>query len=166
MRVFGRLWYSGANQSFEQIIPALATLGPEPLDDLDGKVLLSLFQHKNQVVKSTLLDQNILAGIGNIYADEALFQAGIHPTTPAGAINMRQAGRLAKAIRTVLHNAIELGGSTLRDYTDSSGVNGNYQHQAYVYGRAGQACRTCGGTITRIKIGGRSSHFCALCQSN
>jgi formamidopyrimidine-DNA glycosylase len=165
MRVFGRLWYVPFGQSFAQVIPALVKLGPEPLDRLDAALLIDLFRRKSQVIKSTLLDQNILAGIGNIYADESLFQAGIHPQTSAGAINLRQAKRLAKAIQSVLHNAIELGGSTLRDYTDSSGVNGNYQHQAFVYGRTGKPCIVCQSAIERIKIAGRSSHFCPGCQS-
>ena len=121
-------------ESFEEIIPALSKLGPEPLEKLDGPLLINMFKKKSQVIKSTLLDQNILAGIGNIYADESLFKAGIHPQTSANTINLPQAKRLAKAITSVLNNAIELGGSTLRDYTDSSGINGSYQHQAFVYG--------------------------------
>jgi formamidopyrimidine-DNA glycosylase len=165
MRVFGRLWFISPKQSFDEIIPGLAKMGPEPLDKLNGALLLDLFKRKSQVIKSTLLDQNILAGIGNIYADESLFKAGIHPQTASGAISSLQAKRLAKAIQTVLSNAIDLGGSTLRDYTNSEGVNGNYQHQAFVYGRTGKSCLICQSAIERIKIGGRSSHFCPTCQS-
>ncbi len=165
MRVFGRLWYASAAQSFDQIIPALAKLGPEPLDKLDGRLLIGLLRNKTQAIKSTLLDQNVVAGIGNIYADESLFQAGIHPKTKAGAITLPKAKRLAQSIQSVLHSAIEAGGSTVRDYTNSEGVNGNYQQGAYVYGRAGQLCRVCARAIERIKIGGRSSHFCPGCQT-
>jgi formamidopyrimidine-DNA glycosylase len=165
MRVFGRLWYTSAAQSFDQIIPALAKLGPEPLDKLDGRLLVGLLRNKSQVIKSTLLDQNVVAGIGNIYADESLFKAGIHPKTKAGAITLPKAKRLAQSIQSVLHSAIEAGGSTVRDYTNSEGVNGNYQQRAYVYGRAGQLCRVCSMAIERIKIGGRSSHFCPGCQT-
>jgi formamidopyrimidine-DNA glycosylase len=165
MRVFGRLWYCKPGQTWSEIIPSLSKLGPEPLDGLDGALLVKLFKNKSQAIKSTLLDQNILAGIGNIYADESLFKAGIHPQTSAGEISLPKARRLAKAIRSILQNAIELGGSTVRDYKNSAGVNGNYQNEAFVYGRTGKTCHECQAIIERIKIGGRSTHYCPCCQS-
>ncbi len=164
MRVFGRLWYVPPGENFGTIVSGLSTLGVEPLPDLSASDLAALFNKRKQSVKSALLDQTLVAGVGNIYADESLFQAGIHPARAAGSLNATELGLLAQTIKKVLDNAITLGGSTLRDYTNSEGVNGNYQHQAWVYGRTGEACRECGRSIERMKIGGRSSHFCPTCQ--
>jgi formamidopyrimidine-DNA glycosylase len=124
-----------------------------------------MFRNKIQPVKSALLDQRLIAGIGNIYADESLFRAGIHPQSEAGSITLAQADRLADQIKLVLEKAIKLGGSSVRDYTDSRGVNGNYQNDASVYGRTGQPCRICGESIKRLKLAGRSTHYCPKCQS-
>ena len=165
MRVFGRLWFVPADSTFEEIIPGLAELGVEPLPDLAGSSLIKLFRKKTQAVKSALLDQRLIAGIGNIYADESLFLARIHPQSKAGSITREQADRLADQIKLVLAKAITLGGSSVRDYTDSRGVNGNYQNDAGVYGRTGQPCRVCGAAIKRIKLAGRSTHFCPKCQA-
>lgn len=165
MRVFGRLWYVPPHSNFVTVVPALAKLGVEPLEELDGRFLLQAFKKKSQSIKTALLDQTLIAGIGNIYADESLFKAGVHPQTEAGRLTMAQAQRLADEIKAVLKQAIVLGGSSVRDYTDSRGVNGNYQHGAQVYGRYGQLCHVCGKTIERIKLAGRSSHFCPQCQS-
>lgn len=164
-RVFGRLWAVAADESFEEVIPALKLLGPEPLEGLDNKHLLRSFEGKKQCIKTALLDQTIIAGIGNIYADESLHRAKINPLRAAGALSATELKRLGKEIQLVLNNAIELGGSTLRDYTDSSGVNGNYQNEALVYGRKDEPCRSCRSKIQRVKIAGRSSHFCPRCQS-
>jgi formamidopyrimidine-DNA glycosylase len=165
MRVFGRLWYIPSGSTFESVIPSLAELGVEPLDHLDGRLLMELYRNKTQAIKSALLDQRLIAGIGNIYADESLFRAGIHPQTKAGSIVLSQAERLVREIKLVLSKAIALGGSSVRDYTDSSGVNGNYQNDAGVYGRTGKPCLTCGQPVERIKLAGRSTHFCPKCQS-
>jgi formamidopyrimidine-DNA glycosylase len=164
MRVFGRLWLKGKAEALDEAVPGLAELGVEPLDGLTGAALLKLFKNKSQAIKSALLDQRLIAGIGNIYADESLFRAGIHPQLAAGRLSKAQSERLAKEICVVLSRAIELRGSSLRDYTDSEGVNGNYQLKALVYGRDGEPCRNCKSTIKRVKIGGRSSHFCPECQ--
>lgn len=164
MRVFGRLWLKPKGMTFEEVIPSLAKLGVEPLESLTSAHLASAFKGKIQAVKTALLDQNILAGVGNIYADESLFLSGIHPTIPASKVSQEQLVLLVENIRSVLSHAIESGGSTLRDYTDSNGVNGNYQNLAWVYGREGEACRQCSTTIVRIKLNGRSSHFCLQCQ--
>lgn len=164
MRVFGRLWFVPRGKSFEEVIPALSELGVEPLEDMDSAYLKRAFQKKMQPIKSALLDQRLIAGIGNIYADEALFRAGVHPLTPAGKLNAKQLETLCRLIKETLSRAIELGGSTLRDYTDSMGVNGNYQNDAWVYGRKGDKCRICANTVERVKIAGRSSHFCPSCQ--
>jgi len=164
MRVFGRLWYKPKGASFEKIIPTLAELGVEPFDDLDGKYLQKAFSKKVQAIKTALLDQRILAGVGNIYADESLFLSGLHPATAAKLIKLKQLEILSDNIKMVLERAIISGGSTLRDYSDSSGVNGKYQNEALVYGREGEPCRKCGHLIERIKLGGRSSHYCPFCQ--
>jgi formamidopyrimidine-DNA glycosylase len=164
MRVFGRLWFKPKGKTFEDVIPSLVQLGVEPLESLTSAHLSTAFKGKNQAVKTALLDQHILAGVGNIYADESLFLSGIHPTIAAGKVSEEQLNKLVENVQLVLSRAIESGGSTLRDYTDSSGVNGNYQNLAWVYGREGEPCRQCSSLIERIKLNGRSSHFCIQCQ--
>lgn len=164
MRVFGRLWFKPKGKTFEDVIPSLLQLGVEPLESLTSAYLRTAFKGKNQAVKTALLDQHILAGVGNIYADESLFLSGIHPTIAAGKVSEEQLIKLVENVQLVLSRAIESGGSTLRDYTDSSGVNGNYQNLAWVYGREGEPCRQCSSLIERIKLNGRSSHFCIQCQ--
>ena len=164
MRVFGRLWYVPPGKTFVDVIPTLGELGVEPLDEMSGLLLEGLFDGKKQPIKSALLDQRLIAGIGNIYADESLYQAGINPLRPAGTVKKVELEKLASEIQKVLRRAIKHRGSTLSDYTDSEGVNGNYQNKAGVYGREGLACRTCKSAIERVKIAGRSSHFCLKCQ--
>ncbi len=165
MRVFGRLWFVPKTLSFDEVIPALQNLGVEPINgNLTGAILKELFARKTQAVKSALLDQTLISGVGNIYADEALFLSGIRPLTRACDITGKKLNLLAEQIDQVLCSAIKAGGSTLRDYTDSDGVNGNYQNQAWVYGRKGEECRVCGKAIERVKIAGRSAHFCTKCQ--
>jgi formamidopyrimidine-DNA glycosylase len=164
MRVFGRLWFKPKGKTFEDVIPSLALLGVEPLESLTSSHLAIAFSGKVQAVKTALLDQHILAGVGNIYADESLFLSGIHPTISASKVTAEQLVKLVENVQLVLSRAIESGGSTLRDYTDSSGVNGKYQNLAWVYGREGEPCRQCASPIERIKLNGRSSHFCSQCQ--
>ncbi|HEY9676848.1 MAG TPA: bifunctional DNA-formamidopyrimidine glycosylase/DNA-(apurinic or apyrimidinic site) lyase [Drouetiella sp.] len=164
MRVFGRLWYVPAGKTFVDIVPTLGELGVEPLDEMSGEILQDLFVGKKQAIKTALLDQRLIAGIGNIYADESLYQSGIHPQRAAGTVKKPELDKLAGEIQKVLKKAIKNRGSTLNDYVDSEGVNGNYQNKAGVYGREGLACRVCKSPIERMKIGGRSSHFCQRCQ--
>lgn len=164
MRVFGRLWFKPSRTSFETVIPTLAELGAEPLEGLDGAYLAQAFAGKSRAIKTVLLDQSVLAGVGNIYADEALFLSRINPLTAAGKLGRKKLDLLAETIVGVLDRAIASGGSTLRDYSGVDGVNGNYQHEAWVYGRENEACRVCRGKIKRLKINGRSSHFCPSCQ--
>lgn len=163
-RVFGRLWCVPAGETFYEVVPSLKLLGPEPLGGLDPNHLHTSFLGKIQCIKTALLDQTIVAGIGNIYADESLHRAKINPTRAAGDLSKAELRRLSKEIELVLSNAIKAGGSTLRDYTDSSGINGNYQNEALVYGRKDQPCHNCKSKIQRIKLNGRSSHFCPRCQ--
>lgn len=142
------------------IIASANTLVPA----LKKEDLMRCFKGKKQSIKSALLDQSIIAGIGNIYADESLFRAGIKPLRQAGSLHMPELERLVTAIGAVLARGIERGGTTLRDYTDSDGVNGNYQDDAWVYGRSGKACRICGHKIASVKIAGRTSCYCPKCQ--
>lgn len=157
MRIFGKLklWPAGA--------ALLPMLGPEPLDPQTVfRVLTSL--ETTRFIKTVLLDQHVLAGIGNIYADEALFLASIHPQAQLSQIEEAAIRRLSREIPHILKKAIKNKGTTLSDYqTPDSGV-GNHQNSLQVYGREGLPCYTCGTVITRIKINGRSSHFCLKCQ--
>jgi len=164
MRVFGRMWYVPPGEEFLKVIPALQELGPEPLEGLTAEHLFVAFRGKKQAIKTALLDQTIIAGLGNIYADEVLFQTGIHPLSLAGSITKSDADKLVVAIAKTLKEAIRHGGTTLRDYANSEGVNGNYQNESWVYGREDEPCRVCGTEIERIKLAGRSAHFCGNCQ--
>lgn len=164
MRVFGRLWYVPAGLTVESIVPGISSLGVEPLTDLTVDYLVKAFRGKNQPVKNALLDQRIIAGIGNIYADESLFLSGINPLLPAGKLKRDQISVLCDRVVSVLTRAIELGGTTFSDYQNLSGVNGDYQNAAQVYGREAEDCHQCGSSIERLKLAGRSSHFCPKCQ--
>ncbi len=164
VRVFGRLWYVPGGRALGQIVPALAELGPEPLPEIAPEHLAQCFAGKKQPVKAALLDQRNLAGLGNIYADESLFAAGIHPLRPTGSLSRQELEVLAVSIPAILEDAIANSGTTLRDYADSNGQRGSYQLQALVYGRGGKPCRACSSAIARIRIAGRSSHFCSRCQ--
>jgi formamidopyrimidine-DNA glycosylase len=145
----------------------LARLGPEPFgNDFHDSHLIRAFKNRMTPVKSALLDQRIVAGLGNIYVCEALFRAKIRPTRKAGRISSRRIATLVPIIRQVLSEAIDAGGSSLRDFRQADGELGYFQHNFDVYGREGAACRTpgCGGHITRIVQSGRSSFYCAQCQ--
>ena len=147
--------------------PWFKGLGPEPLDcAFDAGYLARAFAGRRQSVKATLLDQRVVAGLGNIYVCEALFRAAIDPERAAGAIGRRKLTLLVKVIKTVLEEAIEAGGSTLRDYASADGALGYFQHRFSVYGREGEPCLKpgCGGQIKRIVQGGRSTFFCPRCQ--
>ena len=139
-------------------------LGPEPLGpDLTGAYLAGALDGRTAPIKAMLLDQRIVAGLGNIYVCEALHLAGIAPTTPAGRIARKRLARLVESIRTVLGAAIEAGGSTLRDYARPDGELGYFAKQWLVYGREGEPCR-CGAPVLRRVDGGRSTFYCAKCQ--
>jgi formamidopyrimidine-DNA glycosylase len=147
--------------------PLLATLGPEPLGNaFHAGHLAARFRARKAPVKALLMDQRIVAGLGNIYVCEALFRAGIHPARPAGRIGAARLERLAQAVREVLIEAIAAGGSSLRDYRQADGELGYFQHAFRVYDRAGGACTSpgCTGTVRRIVQSGRSSHYCPRCQ--
>jgi formamidopyrimidine-DNA glycosylase len=147
--------------------PWFAGLGPEPLGpDFTGAHLAREFAGRRQNVKVSLMDQRIVAGLGNIYVCEALFQARLSPLRPAGEISLRELNKLATAVRAVLEEAIEAGGSTLRDYAAADGALGYFQHRFKVYGREGEPClgRGCTGVVERIVQAGRSTFYCPSCQ--
>ncbi len=145
--------------------PLLAALGPEPLGDaFTAAALIASAHGRRTPIKALLLDQKSVAGIGNIYACEALFAAGINPVRMAGAISPARLTRLHEAIRATLAAAIEAGGSTLRDHAQVSGDLGYFQHRFQSYGREGEPCRACGDPIRRRVQAGRSTFYCARCQ--
>lgn len=147
--------------------PLLATLGPEPLGNaFDESYLVARLRGRNTPVKAALLDQHVVAGLGNIYVSEVLYRAGIAPTRRAGRISAARIARLVPVIREVLAEAIEAGGSSLRDYRQADGELGYFQHSFRVYDREGQPCPTpgCGATIRRTVQSGRSSFWCPACQ--
>lgn len=140
-------------------------LGPEPLsDEFDADYLHRYVKKTHRPVKAVIMDQACVVGVGNIYATESLFFSGIHPLVPARQLSKQQASALVAHIKTVLQQAIDLGGSTLRDYTHSDGKTGYFQQILAVYGRKGEPCTVCGHTIHNVKITGRASTFCPNCQ--
>lgn len=144
----------------------LGVLGVEPLSRrFSGEMLWSITRrHRRVTIKSLLLDQRLIAGVGNIYANEALFEAGIRPSRRAGRLTRADADRLADAVRCVLKRAIESRGSSLLDYRDADGNQGEFQRMLRVYERAGEACRKCGQSVKRSTIGARGTFYCPGCQ--
>jgi formamidopyrimidine-DNA glycosylase len=143
----------------------LGRLGVEPLgEDFDGLAFYQALQQRKTAIKPVLLAGDVVVGVGNIYASEALFMAGIRPTTRANRLTRPRVLRLQDAIRTVLARAVEKGGSTLRDFTNAQGESGHFQLEAMVYARQGEPCRQCGTAIKSIKQGQRSTFFCPQCQ--
>lgn len=145
--------------------PALQKLGREPLSEaFNGDYLYRLSRGRTIPVKSFLLQQDKVAGIGNIYADEALFVAGIRPTKAAGKLTKKAANALAAAIQKVMRDSIAHGGTSFRDYRDGNGRRGEHVHYLQVYGRGGEPCRRCGKVLKKVKVGGRASVYCTHCQ--
>ncbi|MBK4734775.1 bifunctional DNA-formamidopyrimidine glycosylase/DNA-(apurinic or apyrimidinic site) lyase [Noviherbaspirillum pedocola] len=143
----------------------LRSLGVEPLEAVfSGETLYRQTRKRSAPIKQVLLAGNVVVGVGNIYASESLFEAGIAPTTPAGRISRARYERLAAAIRRVLAAAIERGGSTLRDFVGADGQSGYFQQDYFVYDRAGQPCRVCGAEIRQLRQGQRSTFHCPNCQ--
>ena len=155
-------------ERIEHELPELARLGVDPIaDPFDVDVLRAALGTSRRVLKPMLLDQHVIAGIGNIYADEILHRARLRPDRPASSLDRRRVGELHRAIVAVLGEAIAAGGSTLGDaqYVDLMGDDGSYQDEHRVYGRGGERCSTCGrGWIQRVVTGGRGTHFCGVCQ--
>ncbi|MBO8141742.1 MAG: bifunctional DNA-formamidopyrimidine glycosylase/DNA-(apurinic or apyrimidinic site) lyase [Firmicutes bacterium] len=156
-------WLSGRNDPAGP--PGLARMGVEPLsEEFTPQVLASLASGRRAPIKAFLLDQRQVAGLGNIYADEALFRAGIDPRRPAGSLSAAEIERLWRAVRAVLGDALANGGTTIRDYVNGEGAPGRFQEWLAVYGRSGRPCPRCGTAVARIVRSGRSWHWCPGCQ--
>jgi formamidopyrimidine-DNA glycosylase len=143
----------------------LVKLGPEPLsDDFDGQRLYEQSRNRRVTVKAFIMNSHIVVGVGNIYANESLFMAGINPKRQAGNISLQRYQTLAESIKTVLTKAIEQGGTTLKDFVREDGQTGYFQIQLHVYGKAGQPCPVCQSEIKQVTLGQRSTFYCAVCQ--
>jgi formamidopyrimidine-DNA glycosylase len=165
VRSFGQMWWIKEGLSTNKIIKGLGSLGPEPFSkEFDENYLKKVISKKTKSIKAILLDQTIVAGIGNIYADESLYSAGISPFREARTINKNELIKLKESIITVLKKSIGSGGTTFSDFRDLEGENGNFGLQTNVYRRTGKKCRKCGNLIERQKITGRSTHWCSKCQ--
>lgn len=152
-------------QSPYETHPLLANLGPEPLtDDFDGDVLWRASRGRSAAVKTFLMDNAIVVGVGNIYASEALFAAGIDPRRKAGSISRARYARLATEVKRILAYSIERGGTTLRDFLAPDGAPGYFFRELFAYGREGEPCKVCGTGILNITLGQRSTFYCARCQ--
>ncbi len=161
-RRFGSLLWQAPGKTH----PLLAKLGPEPLsDEFDGDYLWRKSRGRSAAVKIFLMDQNIVVGVGNIYASEALFAAGIPPRRPARSISRARYARLADETKRILAYAIKRGGTTLRDFINPDGAPGYFEQELFVYGRGDELCKVCGTPIRVIKQGQRSTFFCPRCQS-
>lgn len=164
-RTFGRLWWVPADKAIESVITGLQKLGPEPFsEEFSVEYLATTLRGKQRPIKNALLDQSLVAGIGNIYADEALFLSGVRPTTVCDRLSRKRIIRLHRAIRDVLTTSIAAGGTTFSDFRDVHGTNGNYGGVAWVYDREGERCRNCSAKVVRLKLAGRSAHYCPKCQ--
>lgn len=160
-RRFGCLLWQPAGQTH----PLLVGLGPEPLgDDFDGDYLHARSRGRQAPVKQFLMDQAVVVGVGNIYAAESLFEAGIAPTRAAGSISRERYRRLAAAVRGILAAAIARGGTTLRDFLAPDGAPGYFEQELRVYGREGEPCKRCGTRLRDLRLGGRASAWCPRCQ--
>ena len=154
------LWLDQDSQS-----KLIDTLGPEPLSEaFNAEYLFEKFKKKNVAAKVAIMDNHMVVGVGNIYATESLFNIGIHPAQPASSLSFQQIEQLVIEIKRILKQAIDLGGSTLRDYTNAMGENGYFQQTLLAYGRAGEMCVNCETTLENLKLGQRASVFCPECQ--
>lgn len=158
-RRFGGVWFIKDIERF------FDHMGKEPLSrEFTAAYLSGVVKNRRIAIKTLLLNQNLIAGIGNIYADEALFAAGIRPDRPAGSLTASEIKRLLRAVKKVLRTSIEQRGTTFRDYRDGFNQKGNFQNLLQVYGKTNQPCPKCGELLQMARIGGRSSHYCGKCQ--
>ncbi|MEF8847429.1 MAG: bifunctional DNA-formamidopyrimidine glycosylase/DNA-(apurinic or apyrimidinic site) lyase [Candidatus Paceibacterota bacterium] len=143
----------------------LQKLGPEPLtEDFDLQAFKDALKRRSAAIKTILMKQEVLAGIGNIYSDEILWRAKIHPSTPTNELNNEELKKILKEIKSVLEKALQKRGTSIADYRDIHGEKGHYQEELEAYHQHGEPCSRCGSTVKRMKIGGRSAHFCPKCQ--
>ncbi len=165
VRSFGQMWFIPSGLDCSCVMTGLQKLGPEPFSEaFSGAYLQQKLKGSVRPIKAALLDQALVAGVGNIYADESLFTAGVAPQRRSGSLSLLELERLRRSLIEVLEISIGSGGTTFSDFRDLSGTNGNYGGVAWVYRRGGQPCRRCGQPIQRERLGGRSSHWCSNCQ--
>jgi formamidopyrimidine-DNA glycosylase len=163
LRQFGRVWLLPAAEASR--LPELAKLGPEPFSAAFSEAYLAgLLRNSRRRLKPLLLDQEVVAGIGNIYADEILFRAGLHPARRGAELTASEVKRLYHAVKEVLAEGVAHRGTSIRDYVDAEGREGSHQNFLKVHHRAGQPCLRCGTPIEKIKFGGRGTYFCPGCQ--
>lgn len=161
-RRFGSMHFFVGNDAQQ---PLLANLGPEPLTDaLTGAYLYRETRRRTGPIKQALMDNTLVVGVGNIYANESLFRAGIHPNRAANKVSLARYERLVREVKAVLAEAITAGGSTLRDFVNTAGEPGYFQLDYFVYGRDGLPCKVCGTPLKLMRHGGRATVFCAVCQ--
>jgi formamidopyrimidine-DNA glycosylase len=164
-RTFGKMWWVPPSVRVESIITGLAKLACDPFSvEFTVEYLANKLKNRRRPIKTALLDQSVVAGLGNIYADEALFLSHILPNTLCTDLERSQIELLRSSIIKVLETSIEAGGTTFSNFLSVKGVNGNYGGVAWVYNRTGKPCRVCSNPIQRIRLAGRSSHFCIQCQ--
>lgn len=162
-RTFGTLYAMHQDELWR--VRGIKEMGPEPLsEDFTAAYLLQAAEGRKTRIKSFLLDQSKVGGLGNIYVDEALFLAGVHPMRLAGELTAEEMQRLHDAVNQVIADGIAHGGTTFRDYRDGNGGKGSHQEHLFVYGRDGQPCLKCGTLIEKTKVGGRGTRFCPICQ--
>ena len=155
------LWHAGDPQSH----PLLSSLGPEPLEEhFTADYLWQRSRGRSAPIKSFIMDSHVVVGVGNIYANEALFMASINPRRKAMKISRLRYIALVDSIKTILARAIQVGGTTLRDFTNSEGDPGYFKQSLQVYGRGGEACRQCGTDLKEVRLGQRSTVYCTVCQ--
>ncbi len=166
-RTFGQMWWIPPTKQPGEVMTGMGKLGPEPFDPaFSVEYFAAKLQKSRRSIKTVILDQVLVAGVGNIYADEALFMSKIHPSTPAGTLTVAQIELLRESIVKVLQLSIEQGGTTFSNYLNVQGTNGNYGGMAWVYNRTRQPCRVCSTPIEKIRLGGRGTHYCPQCQGN
>jgi formamidopyrimidine-DNA glycosylase len=163
VRKFGTMHLFKKGEEFQR--PPLFDLGPEPFaEDFTEQYLTNMLAKTNRKIKPALLDQKLLVGLGNIYVDEALFRAGIHPERITSTLNDKEISLLHQEIVNTLMEAVNQGGSTIRSYINSQGEMGMFQRQLLVYGRKNEDCKKCGTALIKTVVGGRGTHFCPTCQ--
>ena len=161
-RRFGAVLWAG-KEPYKHVL--LEVLGPEPLDSaFNGAWLHQQLRNKTAPIKNVIMDSHLVVGVGNIYASESLFRSGIHPQTPASKVSKARCERLVNEIKATLNDALQAGGSSLRDFFGADGNPGYFQQTYFVYGRTDEPCRVCGTPIKNIRLGQRSTFFCYQCQ--
>ncbi len=164
VRKFGRMYLVPKGEEFKH--KSLVKLGPEPIaEEFELEEMRKFLTRRTKAIKGVLLDQEMVVGIGNIYADEVLHKAKLHPITPANRLTEDEEIRLHEAILSILSDAVKSGGTTIRTYANAFGEVGTFQDRLQVYGKEGVPCLTCGTEIQKIKVAGRGTHYCPVCQA-